>query len=126
MRRTINIFFLFLAISTAVLPYKVEAIDPVTIAILAPVAIKAAEAARPYVIRGMINFAKGLFKVFKSAFGIIYLPYGLLKMMFGWPFGALRSGLVNTVKGLIAPFKMLFHVLMLPLYTVGLEINTNA
>ena len=123
MRRYINILFLVLAITIALPAPKAQAFDPVTIAILAPIAIKAAETARPYVIRGMINLGKGLIKVFKSMFGIFYFPYGLGKMAFGWPFGGFKSGLVYTIRGLLAPFKMLFHILLLPLYTVGLQIN---
>ena len=126
MRRHINILLLVLSITIAFPAPKAHAIDPVTIAILAPIALKAAEAARPYVIRGLINLAKGFVKVFKSMFGIIYLPYGLGKMMFAWPWGGFRSGFIYTVRGLIAPFKMIFHILLLPLYTVGLQINANA
>lgn len=123
MRRYLNILFLILAISFACVPQKVQAMDPVTIAILAPIAIKTAQAARPYIIRGLINLGKGLVKIVKNAFGLFYLPYGLGKMMFGWPWGGFRSGFIYTLKGLIAPCKMLFHVLLLPLYIFGLEIN---
>lgn len=112
-----------LALSVACVPQKAQAMDPVTIAILAPVAIKAAQAARPYLIRAFINLGKGIVKIVKSAFGLVYLPYGLGKMMFAWPWGGFRSGVVYTLKGLIAPFKMLFHVLLLPLYMFGLQIN---
>ncbi|MBR7119901.1 MAG: hypothetical protein IKC77_06870 [Lentisphaeria bacterium] len=123
MRRYLNILFLVLALSVACVPNRVQAMDPVTIAILAPIAIKAAQAARPYIVRGLINLGKGFVKILKSAFGLVFLPYGLGKMMFAWPWGGFRSGFIYTLKGLIAPFKMLFHTLLLPLYMVGLEIN---
>ena len=123
MRRQLNILFLVLALTVAFVPHTTRAMDPVTIAILAPIALKAANAARPYVIRGLINLGKGFIKIVKSAFGIVYLPYGLGKMMVAWPWGGFRSGFVYTLKGLIAPFKMIFHVLMLPFYMAGLEIN---
>ena len=123
MRRYLNILFLVLALSVAIVPQKVQAMDPVTIAILAPVAIKAAQAARPYIVSALINLGKGLIKILKNAFGLVYLPYGMGKMMFAWPWGGFRSGFIYTLKGLIAPFKMLFHVLLLPMYMVGLEIN---
>ncbi|MBE6387135.1 MAG: hypothetical protein J6S24_00480 [Lentisphaeria bacterium] len=125
MMKHLNILFLVLALTVAFMPQKAQAMDPVTIAILAPIAIKAAEAARPYVIRGMINLGKGFVKIFKSAFGIVYLPYGLGKMMFGWPWGGFRSGVIYTMRGLIAPCKMIFHTILLPLYTVGLQINNS-
>ena len=82
MRRYLNILFLVLALSVACVPNRVQAMDPVTIAILAPIAIKAAQAARPYIVRGLINLGKGFVKILKSAFGLVFLPYGLGKMMF--------------------------------------------
>ena len=123
MRRYLNILFLILALSVACVPQKAQAMDPVTIAILAPIALKTAQAARPYIMRGLINLGKGIIKILKNAFGLVYLPYGLGKMMFAWPWGGFRSGVVYTLKGLIAPCKMVFHILMLPLYMVGLQIN---
>ena len=123
MRRNLNILFLVLALFVAFVPQTAKAMDPVTIAVLAPIAIKAAQAARPYIVRGLINLGKGFIKILKSSFGIIYLPYGMGKMMFAWPWGGFRSGFVYTLKGLFAPFKMIFHTLMLPLYVAGFEIN---
>lgn len=123
MRKQLNILFLILALTFAFVPQTAKAMDPVTIAILAPIALKAAQAARPYIIRGLINLGKGFVKILKNAFGIVYLPYGMGKMMFAWPWGGFRSGFIYTLKGLIAPFKMIFHTILLPLYMVGLEIN---
>ena len=123
MRRHLNILFLVLALFVAFIPQTAKAMDPVTIAVLAPIAIKAAQAARPYIVRGLINLGKGFIKILKSSVGIVYLPYGIGKMIVAWPWGGFRSGFVYTLKGLIAPFKMIFHVLMLPLYMAGLEIN---
>ena len=62
MQRSVRILFLIAVLALAV-PQQSHAIDPVTIAILAPIALQAAQAARPYVVRGMINFGKGMLKV---------------------------------------------------------------
>ena len=121
-RREIKIFFLVLALFLLPLP-QAKAFDPVTIAILAPVALQLANAARPYVIRGLVNLGKGLIRVGKDVIELVFLPYGLLKMTFGAPFGGFRSGLVYTLRGGIAIGKLVFHILILPLVMVGLNLN---
>ena len=105
---------------------EARAMDPVTIAILAPIALKAAEAARPYVIRGMINFGKGLLKIGKASLELFYIPYGLFKMIFLSPWGEFRSGVVYTIRGGIGIGKILMHTLLLPVYTCGVEINLSS
>lgn len=102
---------------------KVQAIDPVTIAILAPIALKVADAARPYLVRGALNAVKCLGKMGKDTFEILYLPYGFLKMTAGAPFGGFSSGLVYSIKGAVAPGKLVLHTLMLPVMLVGVDIN---
>ena len=107
MFKHVKIFFLVLALLLIPME-RAKAIDPVTIAILAPVALQLANAARPYVIRELV-----------------FLPYGLLKMTFGAPFGGFRSGLVYTIRGGIAIGKIVFHVLILPLSIFGLNLNVG-
>lgn len=103
---------------------KAEAIDPITIAILAPIAIKAAEAARPYVIRSLVGTGEGLLKIGKDALHILYLPYGLLEMTIGAPFRKFRPGLVHVVRGgVVAPIRLVLHTLLLPVYMTGAKIN---
>ena len=121
-RRQIKILFLILALMLIPL-HQARAIDPVTIAILAPVALQLANAARPYVIRGLINLGKGLLRVGKDVIELVFLPYGLLKMTLGAPFGGFRSGLVYTVRGGIAIGKMVFHILILPIVIFGINFN---
>ena len=124
-RRTFRILFLVITL-TLVLPIqRVQAMDPVTLAILAPVAIQTANAAKPLVARSIVNTTKGLFKVCQETFKLLYLPYGLLKMMFGFPFGGFHSGLVYFFKGCIAPFKIIFRILLLPLYLLGFQFNVQ-
>ena len=122
MHRSVRILFL-VAVLLAAVPQRSHAIDPVTIAILAPIALQAAQAARPYVVRGMINFGKGMLKVGKSALGIFYLPYGLFKIIFLSPWGQFRSGVIYSIRGCVGLGKMLVNILLLPVYMCGLEIN---
>lgn len=121
-RRQIKILFLILALMLIPL-HQARAIDPVTIAIFAPVALQLANAARPYVVRGLINLGKGVIRVGKDVVELVFLPYGLLKMTVGAPFGGFRSGLVYTVRGGIAIGKMVFHILILPISIFGINFN---
>lgn len=123
-KRQIKILFLVLAL--LLIPvHQAKAIDPVTIAILAPIALQLANAARPYVIRGLINLGKGVIRVGKDVVELVFLPYGLLKMTLGAPFGGFRSGLVYTIRGGIAIGKIILHILILPLVTFGLNFNVG-
>ena len=119
-----EIKIIFLALALLLLPmHRAEAIDPVTIAILAPIALQLANAARPYVIRGLMNMGKGLLRVGKDLIELVFLPYGLLKMTLGAPMGGFRSGLVYTLRGGLAIGKIVLHILILPLVTFGVNFN---
>jgi hypothetical protein len=101
---------------------KAEAIDPVTIAILAPIALKAAQIAQPYVTRGLINLGKGMLICGKDLINVFRLPLGFIQATVGIPFGGLAPGIKNIVLGGIAPFQMGFHVMMLPLNIFGIGV----
>ncbi|MBE6388610.1 MAG: hypothetical protein E7043_00375 [Lentisphaerae bacterium] len=106
------------------MPQKARAIDPITMAILAPVALKVAEAAKPFVIRSLVSTGKGVLQIGKAAFEILYLPYGLGELTIGLPFNKARKGLVHIVRGgVIAPAKIVVNVLLLPIYMTGAKIN---
>ena len=123
-KRQIKILFLVLALLMVPL-HQAKAFDPVTIAILAPVALQLANAARPYIVRGLVNLGKGVVRMGKDVIELVFLPYGILKMTFGAPFGGFRSGLVYTIRGGIAIGKLVFHVLILPLTIFGLNFNVG-
>ena len=123
MRRYLNILVLCTAVLLVAPAPSAKAIDPVTLAILAPIAIQAANAARPYLVRGMLNMGKGLLQIGKDAFGILYLPYGLCKIIFTSPWGGFRSGVVYSLRGLIAPCKIVIRVLLLPVYMAGVNVS---
>ena len=114
---------LLLAFSLTLFVPPVKAADPVSIAVLAPAALRAAQAATPLVARTIKNTASGLFQIGKDVFQILYLPYGLGKMTIGYPFGGFRSGVVYTFKGCIAPCKLVVHTVLLPLKIIGVETN---
>ena len=89
---------------------EAKAMDPVTIAILAPIAIQVGKAMMPYM---------GL-KAGVELINVFRLPLGILQLTLLAPFGAFYSGLQNTVIGFIAPFKMAFFVLMMPVAAFGI------
>ena len=93
---------------------EAKAIDPVTIAILTPIAIKAAQIAAPYVLRGLRNMAIAAAKTIPDFLNLFKLPLGLLMMTIGAPFGTFTRGCVYFMQGFIAPFKLCWHLLAIP------------
>lgn len=114
---------LLLFLTLCVFVPRAESIDPVTLAILAPIAIRAAQGAAPYVARGMINLGKGALKIGKDSLQLLRLPWGLFQMTFLCGVGGVRPGFVNCLRGLLAPCKMILHALLLPVYMFGVETN---
>lgn len=101
---------------------RARAMDPVTLALLAPAAMRMAEATHPYLMNGLACGARGLAKTGISAFKILYLPLGAVQCTLGLPFGFFGSGVNNLVEGGVAPFEMVFHACMLPVNLCGVEI----
>lgn len=124
MKRKFLLLTIIFSILFMLLPVqKTQAIDPVTIAILAPLAIKAAQIAQPYVTKGLMNFGSGLLLCGKDMLSILRLPLGFIQSTLGIPFGALPTGLRNIFLGGIAPFRLGFHVMMLPLNIIGFGVS---
>ena len=99
---------------------EANAIDPVTMMVLAPVAIKVAEAARPYLEKSIISTGTGLFRMGRDAVHIFYLPWGIGELCVG----KFHSGLVHIVRGGVwAPFRLILHTFLLPVYMIGAQIN---
>ena len=123
MRRNVLIGLVVAMVMTA-FPHRAEAIDPITMAILAPIAVKVAEAAKPYIIRAAVTTGAGMFKIGKDVLEILYLPYGLGEITIGAPFKRFRRGMVHIVRGgLVAPTRLFLHVLIMPAYLVGAKVN---
>lgn len=93
---------------------EAKAIDPITIAILTPIAIKAAQIAAPYVLRGLRNMAIAAAKTIPDMLNLLKLPFGLFLMTIGAPFGTFVRGCTYFVHGLAAPFKLAWHVFCIP------------
>jgi len=117
--RNLRILFLALTIAVALPAPQARAIDPVTIAILGPIAMKVVAAAKPYLIRAGINSVKCLWKMCKDIFEMSFFPYGLGKMACG----NLHTGLVYTFRGCLAPCKLFFHTMLLPVYMIGVNVD---
>ena len=100
---------------------EARAMDPVTIAILAPLAIKGAKIAAPYVVRGFICGCKHLGKMCIDVGKILNLPLGLCQMTIGAPFGYAKIGANNCWYGIQAPFKLAWDSMMLPIAFVGID-----
>ena len=122
MTRRLKILLLIFSLALFA-PPAAKAADPIAIAALAPVALRAVQAATPLAVRTVHNTLGGLFQIGKDTFQILYLPYGLGKMTIGAPFCGFRSGLVYTFKGCIAPCKLVVHTLLLPIKIIGVETN---
>jgi len=100
---------------------EARAMDPVTIAILAPIAVKGAKIAAPYVVRGFICGCKHLGKMCIDIAKILNLPLGLCQMTIGAPLGYFKIGANNCWYGIQSPFKFVFDTLMLPIAFVGID-----
>ena len=123
MKRKLLLLTIILSMAFMLIPVqKTKAMDPVTIAILAPVAIKAAQVASPYVIKGLKNLGKGFLLCGKDMIELFKLPIGFIQVTLGIPFGGLPSGIRNIVYGFMAPFKLGFHVMMLPVNIFGIGV----
>lgn len=97
-----------------------RAMDPVTIAVLAPVAIKGAEVAAPYVLRGLASGGKHMLQMAGHSAELFLLPWGVGQILvFDY-----ASGAGNIFQGLCAPLKLAGDALLLPIAFCGIEIGT--
>ncbi|OGV53471.1 MAG: hypothetical protein A2X45_24360 [Lentisphaerae bacterium GWF2_50_93] len=112
MRKLLIVLITLAVFGGAGLP-KAKAMDPVTIAMLAPYAIPVAEVAGQYALKGLGNAAKGMPDVFWDMVEVFMLPVGVLEVTLGVPFGLFTNGCSNIGTGCVAPFKLCFSTLML-------------
>lgn len=99
---------------------KAQAMDPVTIAILAPYAMPVAQAGAKYALRGLANATPGMLQAGAEMCKLFLLPLGFLECTVGMPFGFLGSGARHVVTGAVAPFKMTYQIVTLPVRACGL------
>lgn len=123
MRRLVLIILIGSILVLPLISPDVYAMDPVTIAILTPVAIKCAEIAAPYVWRGLQNGGRHLLKMGENLFDLFRLPVGILQVTLGSPFGLFSVGMDNILSGIFAPFSLTLNTLLAPLAFSGLNLN---
>ena len=114
---------LILLVAGLMIPWgsgKLEAMDPVTIAILAPVAVKSAQVMMPYVVQGLKNAGGQLMKMGLDLAGILKLPLGIVQATLGAPIGMFGDGMKNVVDGVLAPLQFVWHTVTLPLAVFGM------
>jgi len=100
---------------------EAKAMDPVTIAILAPIAIQMAKTMMPYIVRGLKNMGKTGLKAGKELISVLRLPLGLIQVLLLFPWGRnFSSGLRNIGNGIIAPFVFAFYCVLLPFSAFGI------
>ena len=88
--------------------------EPVTMVILAPLALEGAKVASPHVITALQNGGRQMLEIGKDMGNILRLPWGLLQATFGFPLGLFGEGLENITAGLCAPFQLVGDILILP------------
>ncbi len=98
---------------------KVKAFEPVSMSVLAAIAMPYAIQAAQYTAKGLIRTGPCWLNQGLELLNIFRLPLGLLEITLGAPFGFFWSGLIDTWKGLIAPFMFLKEFLTLPVYFFG-------
>lgn len=101
---------------------RARAFEPVTMALLAPVALKVYEAAEPRLVKGAKYGGKKLVQMGGNVFEILYLPLGLVQTTLGAPFGFFNSGVKNIGKGIVAPGKLVLNTLAFPFTLMGVDI----
>ena len=124
MNRTVKTFLLTIVALWLLLPStapQARAMDPVTIAILAPLAIKAAKIAAPYVVRGFLCGCRQMAKMAVDISKVLNLPLGVCQMTLGAPFGYFKRGANNCWYGLMSPFKFVWDTLVLPIAFTGVD-----
>ena len=120
LRRIVLIFSIAGILSCGTIELHAE---PVSMIILAPLTLQAANTASPYVIQWMQNSGSQLLNIGKDIVEILYLPFGLVQCTAGAPFGFFNNGLDNIGTGCMATFKLVWDVFLLPLTIFGIGIN---
>ena len=107
----------FITIVTLFSPPKAKALDPVTIAVLTPVAIEGAKVATPYVLRGLASGGRQFLKMTTHMTDLVWVPIGVSRLVL-LDFG---GGVSSIGKGITAPIKMTIDALLLPISFMGIN-----
>lgn len=93
--------------------------EPVTMVILAPLALEGAKIASPHVIAAMQRGGRQLLEIGADLGNILRLPWGLCQATLGAPLGLFGQGVENIVIGVLAPFQLVGDILILPFSFFG-------
>ena len=123
MKRSIILIILLLTLFIpGLLTPRAAAFEPITVALLAPVALKVYEAAEPRLVRGAAAGGRKMLQIGSNLLEFFRLPLGALQVTLGAPFGFFGDGLNNIARGCIAPVKMVGNILVLPFALFGVNI----
>ena len=99
---------------------KAEAFDPVTLAILTPLAIQGAKILAPYVIRGLKNVAVVGLRSAKYFLKFFLVPVGLVEcIIMPW---RISTGLSHMGQGFIGLFCFMGNLLLIPIAIFGVGV----
>ena len=99
---------------------KAEAFDPVTLAILTPLAIQGAKILAPYVIRGLKNAAVVGLRSAKYFLKFFLVPVGLVEcIIMPW---RISAGLSHMGQGFIGLFCFVGNLCLIPLAIFGVGV----
>ncbi len=101
---------------------RAVAFEPITVALLAPVALKVYEAAEPRLVKGAAAGGRKMIQIGGNLLEFFLLPWGAIQVTLGAPFGFFSSGVNNIVRGSIAPVKMVGNMLVLPFSLFGVNL----
>ncbi len=122
-RRNLLICTLLLSVVFYMVPrYEAEAVDPVTLAIVAPIALQTAKIIAPYIFQAVGNMGTHLLKSCKPLLETLLLPCGLVEatLLAPWRW---RAGFKHMWQGLLGPVKFCGYMLLFPLSPFGITVN---
>ena len=123
MKRSIILLILtFLLVVPGIFTPRSVAFEPITVALLAPVALKVYEAAEPRLVRGAAAGGRKMIHICGNLLEFFRLPLGAVQLTLGAPFGFFTDGVRNIARGAIAPVKMIGNILVLPFTLFGVNL----
>ena len=99
---------------------KAQAFDPVTLAILTPLAIQGAKILAPYVIRGLKNMAVVGLRSAKYFIKFFLVPFGLIEcIIMPW---RISTGISHIGQGFLGLFCFAGNLCLIPLAIFGIGV----
>ena len=122
-KRTIILFTLaIMLLVPGICTPRAAAFEPITVALLAPVALKVYEAAEPRLVKGAAAGGRKMIQIGGNLLEFFLLPLGAIQATLGAPFGFFSRGVSNITRGAVAPVKMVGNMLVLPFALFGVNL----